>query len=150
MSETLYTRLGETDGIRAIVEDVMAAHLRNPHVKTRYEAIDDIEHAKKMAAEFFAAALIENQRALAVGRRTLGKGVTQRVVELADGSALIVTDGEIRTPTGLVVQGVGVEPHVPIQGGPVNLDTCLSALELVLEYGKNPSNSVNATGGVAE
>mgnify|MGYP001551761733 FL=1 len=55
MSESLFVRLGETDGIRAIVEDVMAAHLRNPHIKTRYEAIDDLEHAKKMAAEFFAA-----------------------------------------------------------------------------------------------
>ena len=55
MSESLFVRLGETDGIRAIVEDVMAAHLRNLHIKSRYEAIDYLEHAKTMAAEFFAA-----------------------------------------------------------------------------------------------
>jgi len=33
----------------------MAAHLKNPIIKARYEAIEDIDHATKMAAEFFAA-----------------------------------------------------------------------------------------------
>jgi len=54
MADSLYERLGKTDGITRIVDDVMAAHLRNPIIKTRYEAIEDIEHAGKMAAEFFA------------------------------------------------------------------------------------------------
>lgn len=55
MSETLYERLGRTEGIGRIVDDVMAAHLRNPMIKTRFEAIEDIDHATKMAKEFFAA-----------------------------------------------------------------------------------------------
>jgi len=55
MSTTLYQRLGEADGIARIVEDVMAAHLANPIVKTRFEQIKDIEFAKKMAREFFCA-----------------------------------------------------------------------------------------------
>lgn len=55
MTESLYERLGKTEGIGRIVDDVMAAHLRNPIIKTRYEAIEDIDHATKMAAEFFAA-----------------------------------------------------------------------------------------------
>ena len=55
MSESLYDRLGKTEGINRIVEDVMAAHLRNPAIKTRYENVEDFEHTTKMAAEFFAA-----------------------------------------------------------------------------------------------
>jgi hemoglobin len=55
MSTTLYQRLGAADGIARIVDDVMAAHLVNPVVKTRFEQIKDIEFAKKMAREFFCA-----------------------------------------------------------------------------------------------
>ena len=55
MAKTLYERLGERVGIERIVDDVMAAHLRNPIAKTRFEAIEDFDHTTKMAVEFFAA-----------------------------------------------------------------------------------------------
>lgn len=53
MSNTLYSRLGEVNGITQIVEDAINAHLNNPIIKTRFENIADIEHAKKMSVEFF-------------------------------------------------------------------------------------------------
>lgn len=52
---TLYQRLGEAEGMARLVDDVMDAHLRNPLVKTRFENIKDMEHAKQMAREFFSA-----------------------------------------------------------------------------------------------
>lgn len=55
MTTTLYQRLGEADGIARIVDDFVAAHLENPVVKSRFENIKDIEHAKRMAREFFCA-----------------------------------------------------------------------------------------------
>ncbi|MEQ1759375.1 MAG: group 1 truncated hemoglobin [Vicinamibacterales bacterium] len=55
MSASLYDRLGGEIGIAALVEDAMAAHLTNPIVQTRFQNIKDIEHAKKMAREFFGA-----------------------------------------------------------------------------------------------
>lgn len=55
MTATLYQRLGGANGIARIVDDVIAAHLDNPIVKTRFEAIKDIGHAKRMAREFFGA-----------------------------------------------------------------------------------------------
>lgn len=55
MTTTLYTRLGGADGIAGLVDDVMAAHLTNPLVKTRFENIKDLDRAKKMAREFFCA-----------------------------------------------------------------------------------------------
>ena len=55
MTTTLYQRLGGADGIARIVDDVFAAHLDNPIVKARFEYIKDMEHAKRMAREFFCA-----------------------------------------------------------------------------------------------
>ena len=55
MATTLYQRLGEADGIARLVDGVMAAHLVNPLVKTRFENIKDMAHAKRMACEFFCA-----------------------------------------------------------------------------------------------
>lgn len=55
MNVSLYERLGRFDGITRIVNDVMDAHLANPAVRTRFEATKDLDHAKKMAVEFFCA-----------------------------------------------------------------------------------------------
>lgn len=52
---SLYDRLGRFDGITRIVHDVMDAHLANPAIRTRFEAAKDLDHAKKMAVEFFCA-----------------------------------------------------------------------------------------------
>jgi hemoglobin len=52
---SLYERLGRFDGITRIVHDVMDAHLANPVVAPRFQAVKDMDHAKKMAVEFFCA-----------------------------------------------------------------------------------------------
>ncbi len=53
MSDSLYARLGRVEGISRIVDDAMAAHLANPVVKTRFEAIEDMARARRLAVEFF-------------------------------------------------------------------------------------------------
>jgi hemoglobin len=55
LTSILYQRLGEANGIARLVDDVLAAHLANPIVKTRFENIKDMDHAKRMAREFFCA-----------------------------------------------------------------------------------------------
>ena len=55
MTTTLYQRLGESAGITRLVDDVIAAHLVNPIVKTRFENVKDLPRLYKMAAEFFCA-----------------------------------------------------------------------------------------------
>lgn len=52
---SLYDRLGRFDGITRIVHDVMDNHLANPAIRSRFEATKDLDHAKKMAVEFFCA-----------------------------------------------------------------------------------------------
>lgn len=55
MTTPPYQRLNGAEGIARLVDDVIAAHLANPIVKTRFESIKDMEHAKQMAREFFGA-----------------------------------------------------------------------------------------------
>ena len=52
MSESLYERLGGTDGIIRIANDVIDNHLSNPQIAKRYAAAD-ANDLKKVAAEFF-------------------------------------------------------------------------------------------------
>lgn len=55
MTTSLYERLGGAEGIKAMVEDAVAAHLESPVIGPRFRAIADIDHAKQMASEFFGA-----------------------------------------------------------------------------------------------
>jgi carboxyl-terminal processing protease len=62
------------------------------------------------AAEIFIAALVENRRARSVGTQTFGKGTKQDIIELSDGSALILTTGHLLTPSGVHYDGRGLVP----------------------------------------
>ncbi|NBB92353.1 MAG: group 1 truncated hemoglobin [Gammaproteobacteria bacterium] len=53
---TLYDQLGRSDGIAALVDDIVDAHLRNPTIKARYEPLAEdperFEQAKKHLRDF--------------------------------------------------------------------------------------------------
>jgi hemoglobin len=52
---SLYERLGQRAGIDRIVRDVIAAHLANPLIKSRYEGVKDMERLHRVSVEFFCA-----------------------------------------------------------------------------------------------
>jgi carboxyl-terminal processing protease len=64
------------------------------------------------AAEVFVAALAANRRALSIGRPSFGKGTTQRIEPLLDGSAIVLTDGECLPPQGEGYHGQGLNPSL--------------------------------------
>lgn len=69
------------------------------------------------AAEFFAAALQEYDKAIVIGEKTIGKGYSQQNYVLSDGSALHLSDQEYFTPNGKTLIGTGVEPDVVSEPG---------------------------------
>ncbi|MEU6039667.1 S41 family peptidase [Actinomadura sp. NPDC047616] len=66
------------------------------------------------AAEVVAGSLRDRDRAVIVGSRTYGKGSVQEPIRLADGSAIELTVGRYRTPSGRNLDGVGIDPDVAV------------------------------------
>lgn len=56
------------------------------------------------AAEIVAGAIQDHDRGLIVGRRTYGKGLVQRPIELGDGSMIRLTVAHYYTPSGRCIQ----------------------------------------------
>lgn len=69
------------------------------------------------AAEFFAAALQEYQKAEVVGVATTGKGYSQQRITLSDGSSVNLSTARYYTPLGKNLAGVGVMPDYPVVVG---------------------------------
>ena len=56
------------------------------------------------AAEIVSGAIQDHDRGLAVGRRTFGKGLVQRPIDLPDGSMIRLTIAHYYTPSGRCIQ----------------------------------------------
>lgn len=69
------------------------------------------------AAEIVAAALLDNSRGDVVGDKTFGEGSVQKLIEVPDGSALILSVAKYYTPNGKVIQDTGVTPDVLVAAG---------------------------------
>ncbi len=67
------------------------------------------------AAEIFAGALKDQDRALVVGQRTFGTGTVLNSFVLSDGSALLLGVAEWLTPSGELIKLNGVEPNVQVE-----------------------------------
>ena len=63
-------------------------------------------------AEVVAAAVLENARGDVVGDKTFGDGSVQKVIELPDGSALILSVAKYYSPSGKAIQDSAVTPNV--------------------------------------
>ena len=87
------------------------------------------------AAEFFAAALQEYEAAIVVGEHTSGKGHFQTTYQLSDGSAVALSIGRYYTPKGVCLEGVGIEPDVPVT---VDEDTAMEIYFDSLPWKEDP------------
>lgn len=67
------------------------------------------------ASEVLSGALKDHDRAALVGTTTFGKGIVQSIMPLTDGSALKVTTSQYFTPSGVCIQGTGIEPHYKVE-----------------------------------
>jgi carboxyl-terminal processing protease len=65
-------------------------------------------------AEIVAAAILENERGDVVGDKTFGDGSVQKLIEVPDGSALILSVAKYYTPKGKIIQDTGITPNIPV------------------------------------
>jgi len=74
--------------------------------------------------ELVAAALLDDKRAELVGEKTFGEGAQQKLFELPDGAALILSVAKYESPSGKKIQDDAVTPGVLVAG---NLDDLAGA-----------------------
>jgi len=63
-------------------------------------------------AEVVASAILENARGDVLGDKTFGVGSVQKVIEIPDGSALILSIAKYYSPTGKAIQDSAVTPNI--------------------------------------
>lgn len=63
-----------------------------------------VDEYSASASEILAGAIQDQDRGLVVGRRTFGKGLVQRPIELPDGSMIRLTISRYYTPSGRCIQ----------------------------------------------
>lgn len=64
------------------------------------------------AAEIVAAAVLENARGDVIGDKTFGDGSIQKLIEIQDGSALILSVAKYYSPSGKAIQDTAVTPNI--------------------------------------
>ncbi|HEV2699422.1 MAG TPA: S41 family peptidase, partial [Terriglobales bacterium] len=70
------------------------------------------------AAEVVAAAVLENARGDVVGDKTFGDGSVQKLIELPDGGALILSIAKYYSPQGKAIQDAAVSPNIAVADTP--------------------------------
>ena len=66
------------------------------------------------AAEIVASAVLENARGDVVGDKTFGDGSVQKLIELPDGGALILSVAKYYSPQGKAIQDAAVSPNIVV------------------------------------
>jgi carboxyl-terminal processing protease len=75
-----------------------------------------INEGSASASEIVVGALKDNiPGTIAVGMKTFGKGSVQNLVPLSDGSSLKLTTAHYYTPSGVCIEGKGIEPDITVQ-----------------------------------
>jgi len=67
------------------------------------------------AAELFASALRDFEKAQLVGEKTYGKGSMQTIFKLSDGSAIDLTIAKFNPPKSQNFEGIGLEPDFEVK-----------------------------------
>ncbi|MDD6922949.1 MAG: S41 family peptidase, partial [Veillonellaceae bacterium] len=89
-----------------------------------------IDKNSASASEILAGALKDTGAATLVGTKSYGKGSVQIVMPLVDDDALKLTIAKYYTPSGVCIDGTGIEPDVPIS---FDMDAAAAGKDVQLE-----------------
>lgn len=73
-----------------------------------------VNHNTAGAAEIAAGALMDNARAETVGDKTFGVGSVQKLIEVRNGAAVILSIAKYYSPSGKAIADVGITPTVQV------------------------------------
>lgn len=108
-SGTIVTIKGRTDG-----QDIVKEYKAKEGKYTDIPIILLINGYSASASEIAAGALQDNNRALLIGEKSYGKGTVQALYILPDGSGIKFTTAKYYLPSGISIDGKGVEPDINV------------------------------------
>lgn len=85
------------------------------------------------ASEILTAALVDNDKAIAVGETSFGKGLVQSVKELKDGTGYKLTTAQYFTPNGDYINGKGITPKIQEKNEKQQLESALEYIKKEIE-----------------
>jgi len=65
-------------------------------------------------AELVAAAIMENSRGDVIGDKTFGSGSIQKVIDMPDGAALVLSVAKYYSPSGKAIQDTAITPNIQV------------------------------------
>ncbi len=81
-------------------------------VATNLPLVVLVNHGTAEPAEIVAAAIMENARGDVLGDKTFGSGSIQKVIDMPDGSALILSVAKYYSPSGKALQDTAITPNI--------------------------------------
>ena len=110
-----------------LVKEGMIVSVKEKHgVSYKYEDTGDENYVElpcvvlvdgntASASEILTGALRDHNIATIMGTRTFGKGITQLIIKLDDGSGVKITNSKYYTPNGEDIHKIGIEPDVEVE-----------------------------------
>ncbi|MDR1731919.1 MAG: S41 family peptidase [Synergistaceae bacterium] len=114
---SMFLKGGSIVGTRGRVEKANEDYYADPaKYLTDLPMVVLINEGSASASEILAGALGDRDRAILVGKKSFGKGSVQTLFNLTDGSGIYVTIARYHTPSGKVIDHVGLTPNVEVEG----------------------------------
>jgi carboxyl-terminal processing protease len=73
-----------------------------------------INGSSASASEILAGSIKDNKKGTLIGTKSFGKGLVQQTFPLSDGSGVKVTIARYFTPSGVCIQGIGIDPNIVV------------------------------------